>query len=276
MAEVDTKFKIDYAFQTVSFIIFVSLLAGFITTNAQLALGILIPYQLWNFFWVKILIQSPNIYSVKVPTMILQDWVQLSIPSTDGIKIRKDKVVTSISELSGIRGAHMMVALRVMTATLNMIVLVAIQQDLHHRNTYLFNIQSSEDMIPISMLVMTIGFFLTGHFELNLMDKTHALGHYLGVSCIFLGSTCVGFVLKWNTMSMILIALEFVVCALWITYCEKIGKKSQDIKEVTRRSKICIGIELGIFFITNVILTISIYAGGKNSGNLWVSPFLEG
>lgn len=83
----------------------------------------------------------------------------------------------------------MMTTLRVMTSTMNMIVLVAIQHDLHHRGATLFSLKTREDFAPILMLVQMIGFFLTGYFELNLADSTHTSGHYMGVLGILLGST---------------------------------------------------------------------------------------
>eukprot|EP00957_Ditylum_brightwellii_P030109 2279020-Ditylum_brightwellii.AAC.1 len=135
----------------------------------------------------------------------------------------------------------MMIALRVMTATINMVLLLAIQADLHHRSATFFDIQSGADMVPVCLLITAIGFFLTGHFELNMIDTIHSLGHYLGVLGIFIGS---------------------------------VAKKSNDIRIVTRNSKWCIGIELLMFQVTNTILVLTVYASGKNEGNIWAPPFL--
>ena len=271
----DNSFKSWYAYLTIISYCVVVVLSGRITINFQLAIGVFIIFQLWGLLWIKILVFSPNIYSIIVPTVVLSDWIQLSLPSTDAIKIRKDRVVTSISELSGIRGTHMMVALRVVTATINMLVFVSIQADLHYRNTVFGIIKSGDDMVPVCMFISVCGLFFTGHFELNMMDKYHAKGHYLGVLGIFVGSLSIGFSLKWNVLSMFLIAIQFGTCFYWFLYCVKIEKKSTDLNIVTKNSKMCIGIELAMFYVTNVIMTLTVYSSGQNEGNIWVSPFLR-
>lgn len=270
----DNNFKKAYAIKVVFAYLLVGLLAGHVTINLQLSMGIFIIYHLWGAFWIKILYQSPNIYSIRVPTTIIDDWIHISLPSTDALKVRKDRVVTSISELSGIRGAQMMVALRVMTATINMLILVAIQSDLHHRKATLFSIQSGADMVPVCLLILAIGFFLTGHFELNMMDGFHAQGHFTGVFLIFVGCFSLGFSLQWNLFSISLIALEFGLCAGWMAYVAKAPKKSNDIKVVTKHSKMCIGLELAIFYATNANLVLTVYSCGQNEGNIFASPFL--
>ena len=168
----------------------------------------------------------------------------------------------------------MMGALRVMTSSINMLVLVAIQQDLHHRGSTLLNVKSREDLVPIFMLIQAVGFFMTGYFELNYVDETHSSGHYLGVLGILVGSLSLGFVLNWNLFSITMIALEFGLCILWTWYSESIEKRSDNMAVVTRRSKICIGLELVMFWVTNTCLWITVYASGKNEGNMWASPFL--
>ena len=130
-------------------------------------------------------------------TELLPDWIPVSLPADkDTLKIRKDKVVTSISELSGIHGGHMMVALRVMSSITCVLTFMAIQDDLHHRNTNIFSIKSSEDMVPICLYIAAMGKFMTGHFKLSLMDRLHSTGHYIGVMGISLGTLGVGFVLN--------------------------------------------------------------------------------
>eukprot|EP00536_Pseudo-nitzschia_multiseries_P009742 jgi/Psemu1/24161/gm1.24161_g len=272
----DNDLKRVYAIQVVSVFVVVALLAGHVTVNFQLAFGIFVTYQLWGWRWIKILKDSPNIYAVRVPTTVMGDWIPISLPSSDGPKIRKNRVVTSISELSGIRGAQMMVSLRVMTATINMLVLVAIQLDLHHRKSTIWSIGegNSRDMVPVCLLVLAIGFFATGHFELNMVDGLHTTGHYLGVTGIFLGSFCIGFALEWNLLSVFLLALEFGTCIYWSQYTARVVKKSDDLTIVTRNSKMCIGIELVMFYVTNTILVLTVYSLGPNEGNIWASPFL--
>lgn len=270
----DNNLKASYALQVLTSYLIVAVLAGRVTTNCQLALGVFIVYQLWGLIWIKILMFSPNIYSIKIPTTILDDWVQLSLPSTDSMKVRKDRVVTSISELSGIRGTHMMVALRIMTATMNILILFAIQVDLHHRNSVFLRVESGADMVPICLFIMACGFFCVGHFELNMMDKFHTMGHFLGVSGIFIGATSIGFLMKWNALSTILVALQFGLGFFWFAYIGKVKKRSDDLKVVTRNSKMCIGIELVMFYVTNVILVLVVYSLGPNEGNFMVTPFL--
>lgn len=272
-SETDNDFKRQYAVSTVSLYIFVAVFAGRVTLNAQLAMGVFIIYQLWGLFWIKLILFSPNIYSIKIPTMIIDDWIPFSIPKAENIKIRKDRVVSSISALSGIRGAHMMVALRVMTATISILVLVAVQADLHHRGAVFGSVQSQQDMVPICLVINAIGMFCVGHFELNMLDDFHTKGHFLGVGLIFVGSLAIGFCMRWNILSVVLIALEFGICTFWVSYEARCVKKSDDISVVTRNSKMCIGIELVMFYVTNAILTSTVYACGANEGNIFASPW---
>lgn len=273
-SDTDSEYKVGYAVKTTTVMVVIALSAGHITLNCQLALGVFLNFFFWSLLWFKILLTPKSIYSVRVPTTVLPDWIQISLPSCDGMKIRKDRVVTSISELSGIRGGMMMLSLRVMTVSMNMIVLVTIHEDLHHRGSTLLSVTSREDLVPIFMLIQALGFFLTGHFELNYTDHAHSKGHYIGVMGILIGSLSIGFVLSWNTLSIILISLEYGLCVIWTWYSESIEKRSKDIDVVTYRSKVCIGIELVMFWVTNVILVIATYACGKNEGNMWASPFL--
>lgn len=271
----DNQLKLSYAIKALSAYAFLAFIAGRCTINCSLAFGILFTYQFWNIIWIQLLAKTECIYSVKVLTTVLPDWVQVSIPSGQELKVRKDKVVTSISELSGIRGTHLMVALRIMTAVINSLIIVAIQADLHHRKTTILNIQSSRDCVPIGLFIMIVGFFCVGHFELNLMDSFHTSGHFFGVSCIFLGSLSCGFVFDWNLFSTILVVLHFGLAVYWTNMTAKCPKKSDDVKEVTRISKLCIGVELLMFQVTNIMLISTIYASGANEGNLFASPFLK-
>jgi len=103
--ETDNSIKINHAIAVSIVYFIVALLAGRVTTNFQIALAIFCTYWMWCLFWIQLLIMSENIYSVKVMTRVLPDWAGISLPAEkESIKIRKDKVVTSISELSGIRG----------------------------------------------------------------------------------------------------------------------------------------------------------------------------
>jgi magnesium-transporting ATPase (P-type) len=274
VSNTDNEFKLSYALRVVGLYLAVALLAGRVTLQAQLAMGIFFVYQLWGLTWINLLVTSTNIYSIRVPTARLEDWVPVSVPKGP-LQIRKNRVVTSISELSGIRGANMMLALRVMTATINMLILVAIQADLHHRNAIFGYIQSQQDMVPVCLFVLAIGFFCTGHFELNNVDVLHTKGHFSGVSMIFFGTLAIGFHWKWNMASLLLLTLQFGVCTAWVTYEAKCPKKSDNVKEVTRISKICIGVELLLFYVTNTILVSTVYTlgGAAPTGNGWPSPW---
>mmetsp|Transcript_15444 Transcript_15444/g.21510 ORF Transcript_15444/g.21510 Transcript_15444/m.21510 type:complete len:170 (+) Transcript_15444:239-748(+) len=169
----------------------------------------------------------------------------------------------------------MMVAMRVMTSVINALVLVAIQTDLHYRNAIFLNVKSGADMVPVCMLLHCLGSFLCGHFELNMMDKFHANGHYFGVLLIFMGSLGMGFVTHWSLLSILMITIEFGLCFAWIWCCIKVEKKSNDISVVTRNSKLCVGIELLVFQATNLILICTVYSSGPNKGEFWVSPFIH-
>lgn len=274
-SKTDNDIKIFYAIKVIIAYLVVAVLSGRVTSNFQIAFGITCTYQFWNIFWIGILFKSPNIYSIKVLTEVLPDWIPVSLPAEkETLKIRKDKVVTSISELSGIRGGHMMVALRTMSSVTSVLTFIAIQGDLHHRKTNFFSIQSGDDMVPICLYIAAMGKFMTGHFELNLMDKIHIMGHYIGVMGISLGTLGVGFCLKWSWLSIFLLSSYFGLAIIWSTYCAMCPKKSDDIRVVTRTSKICIGIELAMFNVYSIILAVTCYASGKNEGNAFASPFI--
>lgn len=106
------------------------------------------------------------------------------------------------------------------------------------------------------------------------MDDFHTQGHYLGVLGIFIGSLSFGFVLNWNAVSIVFLFLEFGFLVFWCWYTESVEKRSDDVAVVTRRSKMCIGMELVMFYFTNFMLIVTVYASGKNEGNFWVSPFV--
>lgn len=271
----DNGFKTKYAIQAVVSSLIIVSVAGRVSVNFLLAMGICLAFQLWNFFFVNILILSPNIYDVRAPTAIVSDWIQLSIPSTvHSVELRKDRVVTSISELAGVRGSHIMIVTRVLTAILTTIILSVIQQDLHHRKTMFLNIQSGTDLVPVCMLTMALGLFFTSHFELNKMDWYHTKGHYLGLSGIFLGSFSLGFVTQWSTLSIGLIITEFTLCAIWVTCVIMVPKKSDNLNKVSRISKLCIGIEVTMLHVTSIILMLTVYGNGANEGNIWSSPYI--
>lgn len=270
----DNETKVSYATRTVLLYLVTVFLAGRVTVNCQLTFGIFCTYQLWNLIWIDILRKSENIYSVRIETAVIPDWIQLSLPTKEPLKIRKNRVVTSISELSGIRGTQMMVALRLMSALIGIIVTVAIQADLHHRGALFLDIKSSEDWTPVFLFLAVIGQFFTGYFELNLVDALHTKMHYIGVMLMSVGAFCVCFALCWGTISIALISLYHVMFFYWCWFCAKCPKRSDDIKVVTWNSKMCIGIELAMFQVYNLMIMTTVYSFGANEGNLFASPFL--
>ena len=167
-----------------------------------------------------------------------------------------------------------MVALRVISSIAAVLTFCAIQNDLHYRGTVFLNIQSGEDMVPIFMFIAAIGKFLTGHFELNLMDQLHTMGHYIGVMGISAGTLMIGFCLKWNMLSKMLLGGYFGIFVIYMSYTIVCPKKSDDLKVVTKTSKICLALELAMFNVYNVILVITYYASGQNQGNFFTSPWL--
>lgn len=269
----DNQFKLTYAIRTLLVYLFCAIMAGRITINTLICIGIFCAYQFWNITWIKLLATTECLYSVRVPTTIIPDWIQFSLPSGKELKIRKNKVVTSISELSGIRGMHLMIALRIMTALICALLIVAIHTDLNYRQTNLLNIRSTRDFVPILLYFMIVGFFCVGHFELNLMDSFHTSWHFFGVTFIFIGSLSCGFLLNWNLYSIVLTVLHFGLAVYWTNLTETVPKTSNDIKEVTRISKLCVGVELFMFQVTNVMLLSTVYALGENEGNMFASPW---
>lgn len=172
----------------------------------------------------------------------------------------------------------MMVALRTMSATTCILTMIAVQNDLHHRKAQFLDFlafKSADDMVPLCLFIAAMGKFMTGHFELNMLDPAHTAGHYIGVVGISTGTLGVGFCLKWNALSIIMLTIYFGLAVIWSTYCATCPRKSDDISIVTRTSKICIGIELAMFNVYAAILAMMTYASGPNEGNLFASPLLK-
>jgi len=169
----------------------------------------------------------------------------------------------------------MMIALRIMSALINALLLVAIHIDLQYRKTHvcLLSCQTQEDYVPLCMYIFSVGNFLAGHFELNLKDSVHTAMHYVGVMGIFVGSLMIGFVSNWSTVSIILIGMEYTICAYWFHVVATVKHKSKDLEEVTKNSKKCVAWELLIFQMTNLILILTVHACGPNEGNFMASPF---
>ena len=169
----------------------------------------------------------------------------------------------------------MMVALRIMSAVINSLLLVAIHVDMNYRQAQLclFSCQTNADYVPLCMYIFCVGNFLTGHFELNLKDNLHTSMHYVGVMGIFVGTLMIGFVSNWSTVSMVLIGLEYSICGYWSYVVATVPHKSKDLEEVTKNSKKCVGWELLIFQMTNIILILTVHACGPNEGNFLASPF---
>lgn len=270
----DNDLKVSYATRTFFLYLLTVFLAGRVTVNCQITFGIFCTYELWNLVWIKILTQSENIYSVRVETSIIPDWIPLSIPKTEALKIRKDRVVTSISELSGIRGTHMMIALRIMSALISTLCTLAIQADLHHRGALFFKIKTSEDLVPVFLFMSTMGQFFVGHFELNNVDKLHTMFHYIGVLLMSAGVFSVGFALRWSAIAKVLLSTYYGIFIGWTWFCAKCPKRSNDIRVVSWNSKMCIGIELLMFQVYNIAILCTVYSFGANEGNLFASPFL--
>lgn len=169
----------------------------------------------------------------------------------------------------------MMILLRISSAAGAMVLLTGITIDLHHRKRQFLDIESGADMVPVCLLIQTLGLFYTGHFELNLHDGVHTFGHFVGVAGIMIGSSGIGFVLEWDILSKTLVGLEVTAGITYAVYSASCVKKSDDIRVVTRTSKICIAIELVMFVITISIAVLCLYASGENEGNLYASPFLD-
>mmetsp|Transcript_22280 Transcript_22280/g.33952 ORF Transcript_22280/g.33952 Transcript_22280/m.33952 type:complete len:157 (+) Transcript_22280:2-472(+) len=152
--------------------------------------------------------------------------------------------------------------------------MISLQQDLHFRKTRFGNIQSNEDLVPVLMLLAIIGTYWTGYFELNLVDSLHTTMHYLGVAVMCIGSFGLGIATNWSTYAVVLLTLEVTMGVIWFIVCACLEKQSNDLAIVTRNSKICIGTELIMFNVTNLIICSTIHACGANEGNVWASPFV--
>jgi len=113
--------------------------------------------------------------------------------------------------------------------------------------------------VPVCFLLTVVGFFLIGYFELNKVDDLHTLCHYIGVVGILLGSFSIGFVLNWRILASSLLAIQFSICVGWFLICQKMEMISTNPNVITRNSKICIGIEVAMLFVIDMIGALSTY-----------------
>ena len=157
-SKTDSDLKTKYALGATVVYLSIALASGYCTMNFILAASYFAVYNLFLSLWVRILLYSPNIYSIRVPTAMIDDWIPLSIPH-DKLSAKKDRVVTSISELSGIRGSYMMIAIRSSTAMGGVITGLAACLDIASRDAKFLLIQSGQDMVPVMMIMSAIGLY---------------------------------------------------------------------------------------------------------------------
>jgi len=266
-SKTDLTFKKVYSYYALCSYILSGLLAGGVSMNFNLAFSVFTVYWGWSIAWKWVVLKSPNIYSIRVPTAVLDDWIPLSVPT--GIELRKDRVVTSISEASGIRGCQLMPMLRIMTALTCALTMAAIHQDLLYRQSRIYIISSYADMVPVCMLSYIIGSFLTGHYELNKMERFHTMMHFIGVGTLSLSSLMIGFVTNWSMFSIVLVTSYYTLLVYYMQFSETVKTRSSDLSQVSSISKKCIVIENIVFDLFNIILVLTINGSGANEGNIF-------
>lgn len=96
--------------------------------------------------------------------------------------------------------------------------------------------------------------------------------HYAGAAFLLFGSVALCFMDNFSSISVSLFIVESLLAAAYFVASELVPKRSEDIKVVTRSSRICIIIELSTFVFTGIILGLTMNGSGRNGGNVWSSP----
>jgi len=152
---------------------------------------------------------------------------------------------------------------------------MAVRSDLIYRGRNLFDIETHDDMIPVSLMSIALGLFFLGHFELNRIDHLHTAAHMVGVIFTALGSSAIGFALHWSVLSVLLIIISAGTAMAYVLYTSTVEQRSDDIHVVTQRSKTCLLLEIAFFTTVTLNGALAVYASGPNGGSLWVSPFTQ-
>ena len=72
-SKTDSALKVNYALGSIFAYFALAFAGGYCTTNFIVAAGYFIIYEMWIMLWVKILVTSPNIYSIRVPTAFIEE-----------------------------------------------------------------------------------------------------------------------------------------------------------------------------------------------------------
>lgn len=260
--------KGSYAGYVIGTYLTLALIGGTVSMNFMLSFGIFLSYHSWSCLWKWILLVSPNIYSVHVPASAVADWIPVPVPL--GVELRRDRVVTSIAEISALRGSYMSVAFKVSNAVNSALAMIALHSDLHYRNRKFYQIRTGADLVPVCMLLFVVGTFLTEHFGDNKMDRYQTKMHTYGSYTLFASSLMIGFVTGWSVFALILIALFFGLAIYRIHWAERAEQNvSTDLATITMLSKKCIGNELLMYDAFFTILILTVNGSGANQGNIW-------
>jgi hypothetical protein len=266
----DRTFKVIFGLYVITGYVTAACLAHRFTINFLIVLGMLCTGFPWFLVWCYLLIRSPCVYQVHVPTARIQGWVAFSAPKT--VELYKKWTVPSISNLSAIRGTQLNTLLRAGTGVMSMLFIVAIHQDLHYRRAQLFVVNSNADVVPICFLLVIVGIYSLGFFEQTRYDWIHSLIHCVTMGPLMMGSVAICFVTDFGILSIILTILQAVIGLTYLLVSALLPKQHEDIRVVTRSSKICIGLELLTFVVTGIMVGLAVNGSGQNEGNIWAPP----
>lgn len=245
------------------------LIGGSISVNFMLSFSIFLTYCSWRYIFRRTVLKSPKIYSIKIATSVVADWIPISVPV--GVQLRRDQLLTSISEVSAIRGSYLYVSMRVMIAISSALAMVSVHLDLRHRGRKMYHMWNRFDFVPICIMMFIFGSFFMNHFDPNKQDRYQSKMHLYGVYILSLSSLMIGFVTEWSTFSRLLIFSYFGVCAYkkyWIGLAKE--NVSTNLNTITMLSKKCLVLDLIMFDIFATILILTVNGSGGNEGNIWV------
>lgn len=211
----------------------------------------------WFIPWVVLLLGTKELYRVHIQTGTIKNWMPISLPQKQ--KIHKNKAVLSISEISAIRGTHVHTIMHVMSVQIIILIAIVILYDLNMRGARFGIITDRNDVVLVLLSFTMLGLALLALFELNPFDKVHGVLHYTGVVSMMIGITSYGVQTNWSIMPIVLITAEFALIGLWVASTILMPRTSDSVAAVTRTSKVCVWLELGVFLINAIIIMLCCY-----------------
>eukprot|EP01084_Bolivina_argentea_P021179 39331_1 len=203
--------------------------------------------------WLIIFFNTKYLHQIRVATkFILTDnkenykyvFGKLSVPYK--IIHHYDTAITSISELSAMRGSNQYKILLQMNYVMAVSMLCSLFININQKNEIHF----------ILAFIVSIGYIILSYFEMNTCNILHTVVHMIGANLICLIQ--IAFVLQqnWSVFAIILFIISIITMCSWVLFHfydfkEKLPYKSNDKQKIHNKSWYCIIIEIfGMISVT--------------------------